>query len=161
MTLQEIDIDRIRKKLSKKDAPTQSIIEQLDALGIDPETIISVVEDLTSEGYLDDRRYAEEAFYSDQRKGKSSLHTSMRLASEGVPPSIIEEVSEALNAQEVDAENVVNLAAKFLNQELKKSEGQAEWQPDKAIQRILGKLARRGYDEATAVEAIRQAQQSL
>lgn len=161
MTLAPVSIEKLKRRLAKKDAPTQRVINELDSLGVPPEEIIDIIEELTAEGYLNDKRYAEEAFYSNHRKGKSVNLLKMTLESEGVSPSIIDEVCQELSSAESDYANAVTLATVHLSKELEKAEMSENWNLDKAIQRIMGKLMRRGYDEETSATAIRDAGENL
>lgn len=161
MSIVAVSIEKLKKRLAKKDAPTQRVINELDSLGVPPEEIIDIIEELTAEGYLNDKRYVEEAFYSNQRKGKSTNLLKMTLEHEGISPSIIEEVCQELGSAESDFDNAVSLATSFLSKELDKAEMAENWNLDKAINRIMGKLIRRGYDEETAATAIRHAGENL
>lgn len=161
MSIAAVSIEKLKKRLAKKDAPTQRIINELDSLGVPPEEIIDIIEELTAEGYLNDKRYVEESFYSNQRKGKSMNLLKLTLEHEGISPSILDEVCQELGSAESDYDNAVALAASCLSKELDKSEMSENWNLDKAINRIMGKLIRRGYDEETAVAAIRDAGENL
>lgn len=161
MSIASVSIEKLKKRLAKKDAPTQRIINELDSLGVPPEEIIDIIEELTAEGYLNDKRYVEEAFYSNQRKGKSMNLLKLTLEHEGISPNIIEEVCQELGSAESDFSNAVSLATSCLSKELDKAEMAENWNLDKAINRIMGKLIRRGYDEETAATAIRDAGENL
>ena len=161
MSIVAVSIEKLKKRLAKKDAPTQRIINELDSLGVPPEEIIDIIEELTAEGYLNDKRYVEEAFYSNQRKGKSMNLLKLTLEHEGISPSILDEVCQELGSAESDFSNAVSLATSYLSKELDKAEMSESWNLDKAINRIMGKLIRRGYDEETAVAAIRDAGENL
>ena len=161
MSIAAVSIEKLKKRLAKKDAPTQRIINELDSLGVPPEEIIDIIEELTAEGYLNDKRYVEESFYSNQRKGKSMNLLKLTLEHEGISPSILDEVCQELGSAESDFSNAVSLATSYLSKELDKAEMSESWNLDKAINRIMGKLIRRGYDEETAVAAIRDAGENL
>lgn len=148
------NIESLKKRLVNTPATTNQIIEKLTQKGHAADEIVDIVEELTVEGFLDDRRYVRDAIYSNQQNRKVSARALRdKLIRKGIPEYIIDEELSAAEVTGGDVENAKALAEKHLALELERY-SHPSWTAEKALQRIYGKLARQGYDEETIVAAL-------
>lgn len=148
------NIESLKKRLVNTPATTNQIIEKLTQKGHAADEIVDIVEELTVEGFLDDRRYVRDAIYSNQQNRKVSARALRdKLIRKGIPEYIIGEELSAAEVTGGDVENAKALAEKHLALELERY-SHPSWTVEKALQRIYGKLARQGYDEETIVAAL-------
>lgn len=153
MSSHAFNLEPLKKRIAKTPVTTNQLIEKLTDKGFATDEIVDIVEELTVEGFLDDRRYVRDAIYSNQQNRKTSTHALRdKLISKGVPAYIVD---EELNAELTsgDIENAKSLAEKHLKRELERSV-RPSWTAQKALQRIYGKLAYQGYDEETIMTAV-------
>ena len=148
------NLESLKKRLVKTPATTNQIIEKLTQKGHAADEIVDIVEELTIEGFLDDRRYVRDAIYSNQQNRKVSARALRdKLIRKGIPEYIIDEELSAAEVTDGDIENAKALAEEHLAHELERY-SHPSWTAEKALQRIYGKLARQGYDEETIATAL-------
>lgn len=153
MSSRAFNLESLKKRIAKTPVTTNQLIEKLTDKGFAADEIVDIVEELTVEGFLDDRRYVRDAIYSNQQNRKTSTRALRdKLIRKGVPEYVVD---EELSAEVTggDVENAKALAEKHLNRELARST-HPSWTAQKALQRIYGKLAYQGYDEETIVTAV-------
>lgn len=153
MSSRAFNLESLKKRIAKTPVTTNQLIEKLTDKGFAADEIVDIVEELTVEGFLDDRRYVRDAIYSNQQNRKTSTRALRdKLIRKGVPAYVVDEELSA-EVTSGDVENAKALAEKHLNRELARS-AHPSWTAQKALQRIYGKLARQGYDEETIMAAL-------
>lgn len=153
MSSRAFNLESLKKRIAKTPVTTNLLIEKLTDKGFTADEIVDIVEELTVEGFLDDRRYVRDAIYSNQQNRKTSTRALRdKLIRKGVPAYVVD---EELNAELTggDIENAKALAEKHLNRELARST-RPSWTAQKALQRIYRKLAYQGYDEETIIQVV-------
>lgn len=132
------------KQLSVSEA--RMVLRQHD---VDAEGIESILDEFQHRGYLDDRTLASLLVTTGvERKGQGRVVLSRSLAQRGVPREIVDEVLAEL--PDDDAERALEFARA-------KARAMTDLEPDTALRRLLGQLARRGYGGSAAMEAARTA----
>ena len=162
MSSRAFNLESLKKRLAKTPATTNQIIEKLTQKGLPADDIVEIVEELTDEGFLNDRRYVRDGIYSNQQNRKASTRALKdKLIRKGIPEYIIdEELNTADSGNDSDLENAKELAKKHLNQELARS-SHPSWTAQGALQRIYRKLAYQGYGEETIMAAISETADQL
>lgn len=132
------------KALSVAEARTVLRENDLDRDGIE-----DVIDDFLARGYIDDRTLATLLVTSGvERKGQGRVAIARALSQRGIPREIIDEALEEL--PDDDAERALEFARS-------KARGMTGLEPDTALRRLLGQLARRGYGGGVAMNAARTA----
>jgi len=142
---EEALVRRLRsRQLSVSEARTVLRENDLDRDGIE-----QVIDEFTARGYLDDRTLASLLVTSGvERRGQGRLVLSRALAQRGIPREVIDEVLAEL--PDDDAERALEFARS-------KAPGMSRLEPETALRRLLGQLARRGYGGSVAMSAARTA----
>ena len=132
--------------LGRRDRTVAEVRRHLAARGVDEETTDAVVAELAEQGYLDDARYAER-FADDRRRldGWGPERIARRLADLGVAR---DHVDAALAGR--DHADDVEAAVDLLRHRLRTPP-----EDDRARERALGFLVRKGYDLELAYDAVR------
>jgi regulatory protein len=135
------------KALGQKERTVAEMGSWLRARGVGADEVDDVVDQLVSNGVLDDTRYARQ-YAEDKRvlKRWGSERIRVALLDRGISPADAEEaLSDAGGEEEID------LAVELLRDRGAALEAALE------RQRALAMLIRRGYDSEVAYEAIRRA----
>lgn len=118
--------------------------------GYDGDVIVRVLDRLTEIGYIDDRAYATMwAAARHTSRGLARSAIKRELQSKGVDVELVDEALEAISDDDEQARAAA--IAEIQAQKLQHMEPQA------AIRRIVGVLARRGYSGGLAYTAARTA----
>jgi SOS response regulatory protein OraA/RecX len=120
------------------------LAEKLAAKGFAPAVAERTLDRLAEVGLIDDAAFAEQWVHSRHAysgKGKKVLVQELRR--KGIAPEDSEPALEAISADDEQAR-----AADLVRQKLRTLP--ADLERDKAIRRLVGMLARRGYDPSTA-----------
>lgn len=132
------------KQLSVSEA--RSVLRDAD---LDRDAIEQVIDEFQHRGYLDDRTLAQLLVSSGvERGGQGRIALSRALAQRGIPRDLIAEALDEL--PDDDAERALEYARG-------KAPGMVSLDPDTALRRLLGQLARRGYGSSVAMNAARTA----
>ncbi|GAA3925584.1 regulatory protein RecX [Microbacterium soli] len=142
---QEVLVRRLRgRQLSVSEA--RSVLRRTDA---DRETIEQIIDEFQHRGYLDDRTLAQLLVRSGvERRGEGRVALSRTLAQRGIPRELIADALDEL--PDDDAERALEYARS-------KAPGMTRLEPETALRRLLGQLARRGYGGTVAMSAARTA----
>ena len=129
--------------------------KRLVALEFEEEVIDEVLSNLMRAKLIDDEAFAREwVRQRAQRRGKSSRALDMELRDKGVDSEI-----RALALEQIDAvderETARRVAEKKARSESRIPEDRADY--DKALRRIVGALARRGFPAGVSMELSREA----
>ncbi|MEJ1089916.1 regulatory protein RecX [Microbacterium sp. Mu-80] len=127
-------------------AEARSVLREND---LDRDGIEDVIDDFLARGYIDDRTLATLLVTSGvERKGQGRVAIARSLSQRGIPREIIDDVLSEL--PDDDAERALEFARS-------KARGMTGLEPDTALRRLLGQLARRGYGGGVAMNAARTA----
>jgi len=142
---EEVLVRKLRaKQLSVSEART--VLRSND---VDRETIDEIIDEFAHRGYLDDRTLASLLVTAGvERKGQGRVALSRALSQRGIPRDIVDEALSEL--PDDDEERALEYARS-------KAPGMARLDPDAALRRLLGQLARRGYGGSSAMNAARTA----
>jgi regulatory protein len=134
------------RHLSRRDRTVSEMRRHLDDKGFTPDEIEQAIEELLSQSYLDDARYAR-VFAEDRRAldGWGPDRIARRLAQAGVGPDDVE-AALAARGQEEELE----AAMEILRTKLRVAPDD-----DRGRERALGLLVRRGYELEMAYDAVR------
>lgn len=139
-------LSRGYRYLGKRDRTVSEVRRHLALKEVDEAVVDQVVEELETQGYLDDARYAER-FADDRRRldrwGPDRI--ARKLAANGVARAHVD-AAVADSDRESDLETAVALLQRRLGEPP---------QDDRARERALGFLVRKGYDLELAYEAVR------
>jgi regulatory protein len=140
-------LDVAYRWLGHRDRTVAEMRRHLEHKRVEPATIDAVVEELEAQRYLDDAAYARR-FAEDRRRldGWGADRIVRRLQALGVAE---EHVTAALGRQGRDEE--LEAALEVLRRRVRVPPAD-----DRARERALGMLARRGYDLELAYEAVRR-----
>lgn len=129
--------------------------QRLLALEFDGAIVDDVLEDLTRSRLLDDLSFASEwVRQRAQRRGKSSKALDLELRDKGVDESTrARALAQIDHADERETAHAV--AVKKARSETRIPEDRAEY--NKALRRVVGALARRGFPSGLSMEMARQA----
>lgn len=129
--------------------------KRLIALELEEAVIEEVLTDLTRAKLLDDEAFAREwVRQRSQRRGKSARALDMELRDKGVDSEI-----RALALEQIDAGNERD-TARAVAQKKARSESRIpadRTEYDKALRRVVGALARRGFPASLSMELSREA----
>ncbi|MDQ4041414.1 MAG: RecX family transcriptional regulator [Actinomycetota bacterium] len=139
-------LDLAYRHLAKRDRTEMEVRRHLRGRGVEDPTIEQAVAELERQGYVDDARYARR-FAEDRRTldAWGAERIEQRLLSLGIAPEV---VAEAVAEQ--PAEDELDAAVALLRRRLPEPP-----QDDRARNRALGLLVRRGYELELAHDAIR------
>jgi regulatory protein len=139
-------LDLAYRFLGHRDRTVAEVRERLSAEGIDPAIVDDAVDELHHLGYLDDARYAQR-FAEDRRTidAWGAERIERRLLALGVDPALI---AAALDERGAGEELEAALAV------LRRRFAQAP-ADDRARDRALGLLVRKGYELELAYDAVR------
>jgi regulatory protein len=142
---EEVLVRKLRgKQLSVSEA--RNVLRMTD---VDRDVAESIIEEFLHRGYLDDRTLAQLLVTSGvERKGQGRVALSRSLSQRGIPRDIVDEVLGEL--PDDDAERALDYARS-------KASSMSGLEPDTALRRLLGQLARRGYGGSIAMNAARTA----
>lgn len=138
-------MDKAVSLLSLRSRTEKEIAESLRKNAYPEKTIARVMARLLEVGYLNDAAFAENWAASRSNKGMGSRRIRMELRQKGVSQS---EIDSALSS--IDEEDMLSSAIKMAE---KAARGKDLSSPADR-QKILSSLARRGYDYATARQAL-------
>lgn len=111
--------------------------------------IDDVIDEFLHRGYLDDRTLADALVTAGvERKGQGRVALSRALSQRGIPRDVVDEALASL--PDDDAERALEFART-------KARSMSRLEPDTALRRLLGQLARRGYGGSVATNAARTA----
>lgn len=100
-------------------------------------------------GYLDDARLAEQLVHTEsERRGAGRSLIAQTLRSRGIPTGVVEQALADYTGDD---------AARALDVARSRARSLARLDPEVALRRLLGQLARRGYGGSVALEAARTA----
>ncbi|MFE7801962.1 recombination regulator RecX [Nocardia sp. NPDC057440] len=125
------------------------LAQRLAAKGFTPEVTEAALDRLAEVGLINDAAFAEEwvhARHTFSGKGKQALARELRR--KGVAPS---DSAPALDAITSDDEE--SRAVELVRRKLRSMP--ADLDRDKAIRRLVGMLARRGYNQSTAYQVVK------
>jgi regulatory protein len=142
----EASLSRAYRFLGRRDRTVAEVRKHLLAKEADAEVVHAVLEELATQGYLDDARYAER-FADDRRRldGWGPDRIARRLADTGVARAHID-AALAGRDHASDLETAVELLQRRLREPP---------EDDRARERALGFLVRKGYDLELAYDAVR------
>jgi regulatory protein len=140
-------LDVAYRYLGRRERTVLEVRRHLEAGRIEPDTIATALEELAQAGYLDDARYAR-TFAEDRRTldGWGAERIERRLRRAGIDRALIDAV---LSTHGPDDELAGALAV--LERRVRTPP-----QDERARERALGVLVRRGYDLDTAYDAVRR-----
>lgn len=139
-------LDLAYRYLGRRDRTVLEMRRHLEGKRVEPDVIDEVVAELLEQGYLDDARYARR-FAEDRRAldAWGADRIEQRLLSAGVDRA---DIAAALGAQA--AEDELGAAVELLRRRLRVPPAD-----DRARERALGILARKGYELDVAYDAVR------
>lgn len=139
-------LDLAYRHLAKRDRTEMEVRRHLEGRGVEAATIDAALTELERQGYVDDARYARR-FAEDRRTldAWGAERIEQRLLSVGIAPEL---VAAAVATQPPEAE--LEAAVALLRRRFP-----APPEDDRARNRALGLLVRRGYDLELAHDAIR------
>ncbi len=131
------------------------LAQRLAAKGFTPEIVESTLQRLAEVGLVDDAAFAEQWVNSRHTySGKGRQALAQELRRKGVAPS---DAAAALAAVSDDDERV--RAADMVRRKLRTMPRDLE--RDKALRRLVGMLARRGYSQSTAYAVVKEEMRAL
>ena len=144
-TAEEALVRKLRSRsLSVSEAGTVLRGHELDA-GM----VADVIDDFCRRGYLDDDALASALVMSGvERKGQGRVALSRSLSQRGIPRDVIDRALDEL--PDDDDERALEFART-------KARSLSRLDPDTALRRLVGQLARRGYNGAVAMKAAKTA----
>lgn len=139
-------LDLAYRYLGRRDRTVVEMRRHLEGKRVEPDLIDEAVALLLEQGYLDDARYAKR-FAEDRRAldAWGSDRIEQRLLAVGVDRA---DIAAALAAQ--DAEDELEAAVELLRRKLR-----APPEDDRAREKALGILVRKGYELDVAYDAVR------
>ncbi len=139
-------LDLAFRYLGRRDRTVLEVRRQLESKRVEPATIDQALTELTSQGYLDDARYAR-LFAEDRRNldGWGSERIERKLVAVGVPADVIE---ATLGAQSSEKELAAAVAVLSRRLPIPPSD-------EREREKALGLLVRRGYELDVAYAAVR------
>lgn len=120
-----------------------------EASRLDAAVIDDVIDDFCRRGYLDDAILAGQLVTSGiERKGQGRVALSRALAQRGIPRDVIDAALDELPDDDAD---------RALEYARTKARSMARLDGDTALRRLVGQLARRGYNGSVAMTAAKAA----
>ncbi|WP_433674400.1 regulatory protein RecX [Microbacterium gorillae] len=118
-------------------------------LDIAPEIADDLIDEFLSRRYLDDAVLAEQLIYTaTSRKGQGRRVIAQSLSARGIPREVIDAALEEV--PDDDDERALEFARS-------KARSLAKLEPEVALRRLLGQLARRGFGGSSAMRAAKTA----
>ncbi|MFB7250447.1 regulatory protein RecX [Microbacterium sp. NPDC056234] len=147
---EELLVRKLRaRSLSISEARTVLRGYELQGQRVDAAQIDDVIDDFCRRGYLDDAILAGHLVTSGvERKGQGRVALSRALAQRGIPRDVIDAALDEL--PDDDAERALEFART-------KARSLSRLDNDTALRRLVGQLARRGYNGAVAMNAAKAA----
>lgn len=137
------------RKLRARAMSVSEARQVLRGLSLPAEKVDVVIDEFLHRGYLDDRTLADALVTAGtERKGQGRVALGRALAQRGIPRDIADEALAAL--PDDDAERALEFART-------KARSMTHLDPETALRRLLGQLARRGYGGSVATHAARTA----
>ncbi|WP_217183652.1 regulatory protein RecX [Streptomyces sp. AC495_CC817] len=147
---EELLIRKLRaKSLSVSEA--RSVLRGFETQGqrVDAAQIEDIIDGFTDRGYLDDATLAWHLVTSGvERKGQGRVALARGLAQRGIPRDVIDEALSEL--PDDDADRALEFARS-------KARSMSSLDHDTALRRLVGQLARRGYNGGVAMTAAKTA----
>lgn len=141
--------EALLRKLRSKSLSISEARLILRGHGLETDQTEDVIDDFTRRRYLDDAVLAELLVTSGvERKGQGRVALSRALAQRGLPREIIDAALDQL--PDDDAERALDFART-------KARSMGRLDSDTALRRLMGQLARRGYNGAVAMNAAKTA----
>jgi regulatory protein len=139
-------LDLAYRFLGHRDRTVAEVRDRLTAEGVEPGVVDDAIAELRHQGYLDDARYAQR-FVEDRRTidAWGAERIERRLLAVGVDPALIE---TALDDR--DAGEELEAALAVLRRRFPRAPAD-----DRARDRALGLLVRKGYELELAYDAVR------
>ena len=146
------DPDRLRTMalgwLHRTDRSRRHVQDRLLERGGDPQEVDALLDEFVERGWIDDRRCAVAMRTRWCRAAPMAPDAlTARLVAEGIDEELAREIASEGDASPVD------LAMRLARERLPRLDGLA---PEVAARRLLGLLARRGFDEDVALEALQR-----
>ena len=140
--------------LTSRDYAVRSLEAKLGQRGFEQAAIAATLVRLTTEGYLNDRRYAERLVASAQESGR---YVGYRLRQELVRRGISRDLADELLQQD-EPQDQLAVARQLVQQRYRSFDpAQAD---DRERRRIAGFLQRRGFRSETVIRLLSQRQTS-
>lgn len=120
-----------------------------DGTGLDAGTVDDILDEFARRGYLDDAQLAGQLVAAGvERKGQGRVALSRALSQRGIPREIIDAALDEL--PDDDSERALEYARS-------KARSLTRLDADTALRRLVGQLARRGYNGGIAMNAAKTA----
>lgn len=146
---QEVASESLVRKLRARSLSISEARLVLRGHHLESGRIDDVIDEFTRRGYLDDMTLAENLVESgSQRKGQGRVALSRALSQRGIPREIVDAVLGEL--PDDDADRALEFART-------KARSMSRLDPDTALRRLMGQLARRGYGGSVAMTAAKTA----
>lgn len=154
----DVDVEAVRRTLMRRLGGRQLSVAEASALlrdaGLDDAAAAEIVAEFEGSGYLDDAGLAEQLVHTaTARKAQGRQAIARTLAQRGIAR---EDADEAL--REIDADDEAERALEFARAKARVLEGVEH---DRALRRLTGQLARRGFHGALAMSVARRALDEL
>lgn len=147
--LQEAASESLVRKLRARSLSISEARMVLRGHHLDAGQVDDVIDDFTRRGYLDDATLAAQLVDSGaNRKGQGRVALARALAQRGIPRDVVDAALGEL--PDDDAERALEFARS-------KSRSLGRLDPDTALRRLMGQLARRGYGGSVAMTAAKTA----
>ncbi|WP_309102005.1 regulatory protein RecX [Microbacterium sp.] len=147
--LREVAEESLVRKLRAKSLSVSEARMVLKGHSLDASQIDDVIDDFSRRGYLDDAVLAEHLVSAGvERKGLGRVALSRALSQRGIPRDVIDEALDEV--PDDDAERALEFART-------KARSMARLDHETALRRLVGQLARRGYNGSVAMTAARTA----
>lgn len=141
--------------LDQRARSTSELRTRLQALEFEADIIEEVIQDFLNSKLLDDELFASEwVRQRSQRRGKSSRALDQELREKGISQQLRTVALEQIDGDK-ERETARAVARKKARSETKVPQDRAEY--DKALRRVLGALARRGFPAGLSMQLSREA----
>lgn len=137
--------------LNQSDQTRKKMFDKLvDGKGMPEDFANTILDEFEEQGYLNDKRYAENFVNSKMTYEKLGLFAiKQKLMLKGVPRDIIDQVTAEVEPEDLE-EGAYELARKRIN-------STRNLEPQKRLQTIASYLVRRGHNGSLAFKAAKQA----
>jgi regulatory protein len=145
----KIAAESLVRKLRARSLSISEARTVLKTHGLDGAQIDDVLDEFSRRGYLDDSALASQLVESGtQRKGQGRVALSRALAQRGIPRDVVNAALDEL--PDDDAERALDFART-------KARSLSRLDAETALRRLVGQLARRGYNGSVAMTAAKTA----